>query len=213
MSSRIYFLNQVGLGYITLDRPTSTLSGGEYQRVMLANQLGMELSQTLYVLDEPTIGLHPRDNDRLIKILHELRKLGNTLVIVEHDQDVIKSSSHIIEMGPGSGHLGGDIIFSGERKDFYNSTESNTVEYLTPKKIVKAPVEPRPTDIKNYSYKLQLKGCTGNNLKSVYLALPLHRFVTITGVSGSGKSSLIGQTLYPAVARALNINYQAQPSL
>lgn len=208
MSSRLYFLNQVGLGYITLDRPTPTLSGGEYQRIMLSNQLGMALSQTLYVLDEPTIGLHPRDNNRLIKILHQLKEFGNTLVVVEHDQDVIKNSSHIIEMGPGSGHQGGRIIFSGEKKDFYNSRESNTVEYLIPKKSIRTPYESRPTNIKKYLYTLRLKGCRGNNLKNVNLFIPLHRFVTVTGVSGSGKSSLISQTLYPAVARELNIDYK-----
>ena len=207
MSSRLHFLNQVGLGYLTLDRPTSTLSGGEYQRIILSNQLGMELSQTLYVLDEPTIGLHPRDNDKLIQILHALKDLGNTLVVVEHDQDVIKSSSHIIEMGPGSGHLGGSIIFSGTRKDFYNAENSNTVEYLNPKKSIRTPYEPKPTNIKNDLYTLKLTGCKGNNLKNIDLYLPLHRFVTITGVSGSGKSSLISQTLYPALAEKLNSNY------
>ena len=208
MSARLYFLNQVGLGYITLDRPTPTLSGGEYQRIMLSNQLGMELSQTLYVLDEPTIGLHPRDNNRLIKILHELKNLGNTLVIVEHDPDVIKSSSHIIEMGPGSGHLGGDLIFSGKKDDFYQSTQSNTVEYLIPKKLIRLPYEPRPTNIKKHLYTLHIKGCKGNNLKNINLSIPLHRFVTVTGVSGSGKSSLISQTLYPVVARGLDIDYR-----
>ena len=207
MFSRLHFLNQVGLGYLTLDRPTSTLSGGEYQRIVLSNQLGMELSQALYVLDEPTIGLHPRDNERLIQILHALKDLGNTLVVVEHDHDVIKSSSHIIEMGPGSGHLGGNIIFNGTKNDFYKAENSNTVEYLNPKKSIRTPYEPKPTNIKNDLYTLNLTGCKGNNLKNIDFYLPLHRFVTITGVSGSGKSSLVSQTLYPALAEKLNVAY------
>ncbi len=208
MISRLQFLNQVGLGYITLNRPTSTLSGGEYQRIMLSNQLGMELSQTLYVLDEPTIGLHPRDNTRLIHILHELQELGNTLVVVEHDQDVIQNSSHIIEMGPGSGHLGGKVIFSGKKQDFYKAKESNTVEYLITKKGQRGLLSTRPTEIKDYNYTLDIKGCQGNNLQNIDLSTPLHRFVTVTGVSGSGKSSLISQTLYPALAKELKVDYK-----
>ena len=205
LTCRLSFLKQVGLGYMTLDRLTSTLSGGEYQRIMLANQLGIELSQTLYVLDEPTVGLHPRDNDRLIHILHSLKDLGNTLVVVEHDRDVIQSSSHVIEMGPGSGHLGGNIVFHGKKEAFLRSSKSNTASYLINKGS--SCVVSRPTQIKNYHYTLQLKGCTGNNLKDVDVQIPLYRFVTVTGVSGSGKSSLINQTLYPVLARLLDVNY------
>ncbi len=208
--SRLEFLCHVGVGYLTLDRPTRTLSGGEYQRLSLANQLGMGLSQTLYVLDEPTVGLHPRDNDRLIALLKKLRDLGNTLVVVEHDQDVIKNSSHVIEMGPGSGHLGGELIYSGLSEDFYQCEESNTAPYIRPERPWEPPREPRPVDWPSYRYKLKLTGCRGHNLKNVNLELPLHRLVTLTGVSGSGKSTLIGQTLYPALARHLDLDYLPQ---
>lgn len=207
ITSRLQFLNDVGVGYITLDRPTKTLSGGEYQRLSLSNQLGMGLSQTLYVLDEPTVGLHPRDNDRLINIMKELRDFGNTLVIVEHDHDVIKNSNFVIEMGPGSGHLGGQILFSGTQKDFLDFPESNTNKFLKPNAGLVAAKTPRPTDMDTYRYKLEITGCSGNNLKNVNLQLPLNRFVTVTGVSGSGKSTLISHTLYPAIARALDVEY------
>jgi excinuclease ABC subunit A len=205
--SRLEFLRDVGLGYLTLDRPTKTLSGGEYQRVNLSTQLGVGLSQTLYVLDEPTIGLHSRDNDRLIQILHKLNQLGNTLVVVEHDQDVIRNSNNIIEMGPGSGRYGGEILFSGSKEKFLKFEKSNTAQYLNQDHTKFPPREPRQVDIKTYKYTLELLGCRGNNLKDIDLIIPLHRIVTVTGVSGSGKSSLISDTLYPAVARELGIDF------
>lgn len=207
LRDRLGFLNQVGVGYLNLDRPTKTLSGGEFQRISLSNQLGVGLSQTLYVLDEPTIGLHPRDNDRLIEVLHQLNDLGNTLVIVEHDQDVIKNANYILEMGPGSGGLGGKVIFAGAKDDFYKSKDSVTAPYLTQNKILKIQREPRIVDIDKYRYCIEITGCKGNNLKNVDLKIPLNRVVTITGVSGSGKSSLIGDTLYPALARELSVDY------
>jgi excinuclease ABC subunit A len=202
ITSRLQFLNDVGIGYLTLDRHTRTLSGGEYQRINLANQLGMGLSQTLYVLDEPTVGLHPSDNDRLIKILKGLKDLGNTLVVVEHDKDVIKESDRVIEMGPGSGYLGGEIVFQGEKVDFINDKKSLTAHYVREmdKKVV---INPRPVDLKQHNYKIEIEGCKGHNLKNLDVVFPLRRFVTITGVSGSGKSSLITQTLYPAVLEHL----------
>jgi excinuclease ABC subunit A len=210
--SRLQFLIDVGVTYLTLNRETRTLSGGEYQRLNLANQLGMGLSQTLYVLDEPTVGLHPRDNARLIVILKKLNHLGNTLVVVEHDQDVIKSSSHIIEMGPGSGHLGGEVLYAGSTEAFYNFKKSNTVPFLMPKRNWTPMVTPRPIDLSNYRYKLELRGCSAHNLKNLDVVFPLNRLVTVTGVSGSGKSTLVSQTLYPAVARALDIEYlKGQP--
>lgn len=204
---RLRFLNDVGVGYLTVDRPTKTLSGGEFQRLNLANQLGMGLSQTLYVLDEPTIGLHPRDNDRLIGILNQLKDLGNTLVIVEHDEDVIRSASHLIEMGPGSGHLGGEVIFAGEKEDFYKSGKSNTVPFLPGGSAWTPPRTPRPVDIEKYRYFLDMIDCRANNLKGIDLKIPLNRLVTVTGVSGSGKSTLIGHTLYPAIARQLGVEF------
>ena len=209
--SRLNFLMRVGVNYLTIDRETRTLSGGEYQRLILANQLGMGLSQTLYVLDEPTVGLHPRDNDRLISILKDLKDLGNTLVIVEHDHDVIKSAENIIEMGPGSGYLGGQVVFSGNTEDFFKAPQSNTAAYLKPGKE-KTLRTVRPVELDKYKFKLDLVGCTGHNLKNVDVSVPLNRLVAITGVSGSGKSTLVTKTLYPALARKLELEFlPAQP--
>lgn len=201
--ARTQFLVDVGVGYLTLDRQTRTLSGGEYQRLNLANQLGMGLSQTLYVLDEPTVGLHPRDNHKLITILKRLKDLGNTLVVVEHDKDVVRNAEHVIEMGPGSGHLGGEIIFDGDAKTFFKSKTSKTAHHLrmdetwTPEKTT------RPVDINSYKYLLDISGCSGHNLKNVSVSIPLNRLVVVTGVSGSGKSTLVSQTLYPAIQQVL----------
>ncbi len=207
ISSRLDYLNRVGVQYLTVDRETRTLSGGEYQRIMLANQLGMGLSQTLYVLDEPTVGLHPRDNDRLISILKDIKELGNTLVIVEHDHDVIKNSEYVIEMGPGSGYLGGQVIYSGKTNEFYDATQSNTNFYLKPKKTKSPNHEVRPIEIAKAKFKISLTGASGHNLKNVDVDFPLHRLVTVTGVSGSGKSTLVTKTLYPALAKQLEIEY------
>lgn len=207
LRERLRFLNDVGVGYLTVDRPTRTLSGGEFQRLQLANQLGMGLSQTLYVLDEPTVGLHPRDTDRLIGVLKRLRELGNTLVVVEHDHDVIRNANHVIEMGPGSGHLGGEVIFEGESTDFFNSDKSVTAAYLRPSSKWVPLHEPRPVDISVYKHVLSFKGCKGHNLKNVDIDIPLNRLVTVTGVSGSGKSTLVTKTIYPTVARHLGIEY------
>lgn len=214
--SRLGFLNDVGVEYLTLDRPTRTLSGGEFQRLNLAKQLGMGLSQTLYVLDEPTVGLHPRDNDRLIGILKQLNQLGNTLVVVEHDHDVIANSSNIIEMGPGSGHLGGTVIFSGATEKFYDFKDSNTAPYLLGAHLERltggSGKSHRPVEIDSFKFAIELKGCTGHNLKNIDVRFPLNRMVTVTGVSGSGKSTLVSQTLYPAVAQALKVEYlQGKP--
>ncbi len=202
--SRLQFLVDVGVGYLTLDRETRTLSGGEYQRINLANQLGMSLSQTLYVLDEPTVGLHPKDNDKLIRILKQLKDLGNTLTIVEHDKNIIQNSEHVIELGPGSGHLGGEVVFSGKREEFYNQTQSKTVPYLKLDEKWTPVRTPRAIDVKTYKYKIRLKGCRGHNLRNVHVEFPLHCLILITGVSGSGKSTLISQTLYPALEESLS---------
>lgn len=205
--ARLNFLVRVGVNYLTLDRETRTLSGGEYQRLILANQLGMGLSQTLYVLDEPTVGLHPRDNDRLISILKDLKNLGNTLVVVEHDHDVIRNSENIIEMGPGSGYLGGNVVYMGSTEKFYDSSESITVPYLRPQKWTPLRTG-RPVEIENYRYKIELKGCKGHNLKNIDVEFPLNRLVVVSGVSGSGKSTLVSKTLYPALARKLDLEYE-----
>lgn len=204
---RLRFLNDVGVGYLTVDRPTKTLSGGEFQRLQLANQLGMGLSRTLYVLDEPTVGLHPRDTDRLIGVLKGLRDLGNTLVVVEHDHDVIRNASHVIEMGPGSGHLGGEVIYAGNAGDFLRAPQSKTAGYLRPHAGAALLTEPRPVDIDEYKHLLSFKGCHGHNLKNINISIPLNRLVTVTGVSGSGKSTLVTKTIYPTVARHLGVEY------
>ncbi len=205
--SRLDYLVRVGVHYLGVDRETRTLSGGEYQRIMLANQLGVGLSQTLYVLDEPTIGLHPRDNDRLISIMEDLKNLGNTLVIVEHDHDVIDSAENIIEMGPGSGFAGGEVVFSGSRKDFYSAPQSLTAPYLKGSEVVKSVPTTRPVAMDAYKFKVTLTGASGHNLKDLTVDFPLNRLVVVTGVSGSGKSTLITKTLYPSLTRALNLEF------
>ncbi|MBL7545016.1 MAG: excinuclease ABC subunit UvrA [Bdellovibrionaceae bacterium] len=204
--SRLDFLMRVGVGYLTLSRETRTLSGGEYQRLNLANQLGMGLTQTLYVLDEPTVGLHPRDNDRLISILKDLRDLGNTVVLVEHDYDVIRNAENVIEMGPGSGYRGGEVIFSGGQQEFLASTKSVTAPFVNPN-VRKAMPKTRPVEREIYKYKLKIDGATGHNLKNLSVEIPLHRMVVVTGVSGSGKSTLIAKTLYPMLARDLDVEF------
>ncbi|MEC9282473.1 MAG: excinuclease ABC subunit UvrA [Bdellovibrionota bacterium] len=205
IKSRLSYLNEVGLHYLTPIRETRTLSGGEYQRIKLANQLGMELSQTLYVLDEPTIGLHPRDNERLIGILKKLNEQGNTLVIVEHDRDVIENAQSIVEIGPRSGIYGGELVFNGSMSEFLKDKNSITAKYLK-----KDSVEVQnASEYQEASHFIELKGCVGNNLKAVDLKIPINRFSVITGVSGSGKSSLIRNTLYPAVARELEKDFDS----
>lgn len=199
---KIASLNSLGLSYLTLNRPVNTLSGGEFQRLNLSNQLGMGFSQMLYVLDEPTVGLHPRDTHRMLEALEKLKNLGNTLVVVEHDQDIIEKGEFIVEMGPGAGHKGGKILWSGTLTNFRKSSSSNTSKWLTGKIKTKKPPR-RPVDRKTYKFVLSLKGCSGHNLKNVHLNLPLNRLVAVTGVSGSGKSSLIKETLYPALLMKL----------
>ena len=196
-------LHNIGLGYLALNRPVKTLSSGEFQRLNLVHQLGLDLSQVLYVLDEPTVGLHSRDSLRLIELLEKLQRKGNTLVIVEHDPDVIKKASFIVELGPGSGLKGGRLVFAGEKSKFLKYPSSLTGLYLTNKKVIKEKSRIKPVDSKNYKYFVEISGCKAHNLKNVYLRVPLNRLVTVTGVSGSGKSTLISQTLYPALAKAL----------
>ena len=195
------YLNALGLSYIGLNRSVSTLSGGEFQRLNLSSQLGLCLSQVLYVLDEPTVGLHPRDTARMIELLEELKNLGNTIVIVEHEREVMKHCDYVIELGPESGQKGGALLFSGPAKDFSKSLQSNTASYLKDKKITLK--TPRPVNKNTYKYQLCLTKSSGHNLKNVDLFLPLNRFVVLTGLSGSGKSSLAVNTLYPALKKEL----------
>ena len=200
---RLKYLMQVGLDYLSLNRLSKTLSGGEFQRMNLAHQLGMGLSQTLFVLDEPTIGLHPRDNLRLIEILKNLHQLGNTLVVVEHDHDVIANCERIIELGPGAGHKGGQITFNASVSEFLKSPDSLTSQYIRGLKNKVSNRSSRP--IKKDQKYLELKGAYGHNLKHLSIQIPLQKFITVTGVSGSGKSSLITETLFPALAQKFGL--------
>lgn len=202
LKNNINYLNAVGLSYLSLNRSISTLSGGELQRLNLSNQLGLRLSQVLYVLDEPTVGLHPRDTHRMIELLKDLKDLGNTIVVVEHDPDVIESSDYIVEMGPYSGKRGGEVLWSGFSSDFLSQKDSKTVSYLTRKSLILK--TPRPVNKSSYKYALSIKKASGHNLKNVDLFVPLNRLVVVTGVSGSGKSSLIAETLYPALNKAIH---------
>ena len=201
LSQNLKYLNALGLSYLGLNRSVSTLSGGEFQRLNLSSQLGLCLSQVLYVLDEPTVGLHPRDTVRMIELLKELKDLGNTIVVVEHDQEVMENSDYVIELGPESGQRGGELLWSGTIKNFLSSPNSNTAPYLKRKNIILKTT--RPVNKNNYKYRLLLKECSGHNLKNVNFFVPLNRFVVLTGVSGSGKSSLVVQSLYPALKKEM----------
>jgi len=196
---RLKFLINVGLDYLTLDRPAMTLSGGEAQRIRLATQIGAGLTGVLYVLDEPSIGLHQRDNDRLLETLKSLRDLGNTLVVVEHDEDTMKSADYLVDIGPGAGVYGGEIIAKGSYQDVLNSERSLTGAYLSGRKSIPTPKERRSSVKKS----LILNNCSKNNLKNISVEFPLGRLVSVTGVSGSGKSTLINELLHPALCHSL----------
>ncbi|MEM7444751.1 MAG: excinuclease ABC subunit UvrA [Pseudomonadota bacterium] len=201
INERLGFLSSVGLGYLTLSRTSGTLSGGESQRIRLASQIGSGLTGVLYVLDEPSIGLHQRDNDRLLATLRRLRDLGNTVVVVEHDEDAIRSADHVLDMGPGAGVHGGQLVASGPPAAIMSNPNSLTGQYLTGMQQIPVPDARR----KNKRGKvLKLFGAKANNLKNVNLALPLGVLTCITGVSGGGKSSLVVETLYKALAKQLN---------
>ncbi|MBO7191606.1 MAG: excinuclease ABC subunit UvrA, partial [Elusimicrobiaceae bacterium] len=195
--ARLEFLNSVGLSYLTLNRKSQTLSGGEAQRIHLATQIGSGLTGVLYVLDEPTIGLHPRDNDRLIATLKDLRDLDNTLIIVEHDKDTILASDYIVELGPAAGENGGQIVAAEPTKDFLKSKTSLTASYLNGRNIIL----PREKLRKGNGKFLTICGARQFNLKDIDVKIPLGKFVCITGVSGSGKSTLVHQILYKELAR------------
>jgi len=203
LSAKLTFLLRVGLGYLTLGRQTRTLSGGEAQRINLANQLGSQLVGTLYVLDEPSIGLHARDTARLADLCRELAGAGNTVVVVEHDRAFIEAADHVIELGPGSGERGGEVVFSGSQDEFRKTTRSLTARYLTGRESIPAPLA-RRTGRRH----LVLTGAREHNLKDVTLRLPLGTLCVVTGVSGSGKSTLVHDTLYHAVARAFKTEFQ-----
>ncbi|MDQ4086616.1 MAG: excinuclease ABC subunit UvrA [Pseudomonadota bacterium] len=200
INERLGFLNNVGLDYLDLNRTSGTLSGGESQRIRLASQIGSGLSGVLYVLDEPSIGLHQRDNDRLLVTLKRLRDLGNTVLVVEHDEDAIRNADYVIDMGPGAGVHGGEVVAQGKLEDVLANEKSLTADYLTGRRAVAVPSKRR----KGSGKKLTVHGARANNLKDVTAAIPLGTFCCITGVSGSGKSSFTVDTLYAAAARHLN---------
>lgn len=196
ISSRLHFLNEVGLDYLSLNRNSASLSGGESQRIRLATQIGSQLVNVLYILDEPSIGLHQRDNDRLIKSLKELRDIGNTIIVVEHDKDMMLEADYIVDIGPKAGRKGGYVVFAGTPKQMLNS-DTITADYINGKREIPVPSVRR----KGNGHFLELKGCKGNNLKNVDVKFPLGLFLCVTGVSGSGKSTLINDTLQPMLSQ------------
>lgn len=207
INDRLGFLMDVGLDYLTLARGSGSLSGGESQRIRLASQIGSGLTGVLYVLDEPSIGLHQRDNDRLLGTLKRLRDIGNTVIVVEHDEDAIRSADYLIDMGPGAGIHGGEIVAQGSPAQVMDNPASQTGQYLTGKRVIPVPVERRAGN----GNKLSLSGASGNNLKTVDVDIPLGTFTCVTGVSGGGKSTLVIETLYKALARRL-MNAKEHPA-
>ena len=199
INERLGFLENVGLSYLTLDRSAYTLSGGEGQRIRLATQIGSKLTGVLYVLDEPSIGLHQRDNQRLLATLLQMRDLGNTVLVVEHDEETIRASDHVIDMGPGAGVRGGEVVFSGTPEALLNEEKSLTGQYFSGRKYIEVPPRRRLGNKK----KLIIKGASQNNLKNIDVEFPLGCFICITGVSGSGKSSLVLETLYHVLTQRL----------
>jgi excinuclease ABC subunit A len=201
IKNRLTFLIDVGLEYLTLDRKTGSLSGGEAQRIRLATQVGSGLVGVCYVLDEPTIGLHQRDNDRLIRTLRRLTDIGNTVIIVEHDEDCIRSADYLIDIGPGAGAHGGKVVCEGPVPQVFENRHSTTIKYLIGECAIVPPPQRRALDVEtNY---FEIKGCRENNLKNIDVRIPMGGLICVTGVSGSGKSTLINQTLLPALKRKL----------
>ncbi len=199
INSRIRFLVDVGLSYLTLNRLSNSLSGGESQRINLATSLGSSLVGSLYILDEPSIGLHSRDTDRLIRVLRQLQALGNTVVVVEHDEEIIRAADYIIDIGPNAGRLGGNVVYQGDMNDLQTGSESHTVRYLLGEETIPTPAHRRPWN--NY---IELKGARENNLKGIDVRFPLNVMTVVTGVSGSGKSTLVRNIFYRALKRELD---------
>jgi len=206
VKNRLNFLVNVGLNYLTLDRSAATLSGGEAQRIRLATQIGSQLVGVLYVLDEPSIGLHPRDNARLLNTLQTLRDQGNTILVVEHDQETMLFADEIVDLGPGAGEHGGEVIYIGKPNDILKCKDSITGMYLSGKRSIPVPKIRRAGNGKI----LSLRGNRGNNLKKIDVEFPLGKMIVVTGVSGSGKSTLVNETLYPILHKELH-NARAYP--
>ena len=202
VDDRLSFLKNVGLDYLTLSRASGTLSGGEAQRIRLATQIGSNLSGVLYILDEPSIGLHQRDNDRLLDSLRKMRDLGNTLIVVEHDEDTMRAADYLIDVGPGAGHAGGEIVAAGTPDEVAANESSLTGQYLSGKRQIPTPAERR----KGNGEKIRVTGASENNLKNISVDFPLGKFVAVTGVSGSGKSTLVNEILKKALAQKINRN-------
>ena len=202
--TRLDFLLEVGLDYLALNRQSASLSGGESQRIRLATQIGSQLVNVLYILDEPSIGLHQRDNDRLIKSLKELRDLGNTVIVVEHDRDMMLAADYIVDIGPKAGRKGGEVVFQGT-VDEMQKTNTITAQYLSGQQNIMLPPQRR----KGNGHSLVLHGCKGNNLKNIDVTFPLGELIVVTGVSGSGKSTLINETLYPILSKHFYRSLQA----
>lgn len=202
IDDRLSFLQNVGLDYLTLSRSAGTLSGGEAQRIRLATQIGSNLSGVLYILDEPSIGLHQRDNDRLLQSLRKMRDLGNTLIVVEHDEDTMRAADYLIDVGPGAGHAGGEIVAAGTPAEVAANPASLTGQYLSGKRVIPVPKERR----KGNGQAIKITGASENNLKNVSVSFPLGQFVAVTGVSGSGKSTLVNEILKKALAQKINRN-------
>ena len=202
--TRLHFLLDVGLDYLALNRQAATLSGGESQRIRLATQIGSQLVNVLYILDEPSIGLHQRDNERLIRSLKQLRDLGNTVIVVEHDEDMMRNADYIVDIGPRAGRKGGEVVFQGTFDEMMK-TDTITAQYLNGQQEIALPEQRR----EGQGLSLTLKGCRGNNLKNIDVAFPLGKLIVVTGVSGSGKSTLINQTLYPILSKHFYHSLQA----
>ena len=198
INNRLQFLADVGLGYLTLNRKSNTLSGGESQRINLATSLGSSLVGSMYILDEPSIGLHPRDTERLISVLKSLRDLGNTVIVVEHDEDIMKAADHIIDIGPEAGTHGGEVVATGTYDELLKAN-TLTGKYLSGRLAIEVPKKRRTSP-----HYITLVGCRENNLKNIDVTFPLDMLTVVTGVSGSGKSTLVKKLLYPAIQKELD---------
>ena len=207
VNTRLEFMINVGLRYLTLDRLSSTLSGGETQRINLTRTLGSNLTSSMYILDEPSVGLHPRDSARLVTVLEKLRDLGNTVIVVEHEEDIIKAADYLIDIGPAAGIHGGEVVFAGPYKDIYkDAAQSLTTQYMNGKMNIPVPISRR-----KFSNSIRIKGAKENNLQNIDVTFPLNAFTVVTGVSGSGKTTLVKQIFYPAMQKALSAPYAISP--